>query len=453
MISLLVACLGASTLAVAAPADDLKVLLDQGKSAEAYQLGRSTPEQLGNPAFDFFYGIAGIEGGNVGDGVLALERYLLSFPDNRSARFQLARGYFVLGEDQRARDEFEILLPTAAGAEQAAISRFLDAIRGRESRYNPTGSAYVEFGLGYDSNLNAGLVSGATPAIPGAGNLVPQSGNAINVKENDTSTLLAVGAQGIYPVAPGVALYGALGADGRFHHKSNNDLFDQVNVGAAGGITHLSGRNIYKIGLGLGQVMVDNQRYLNTTGLNGEWVHQYDPLNRLTLGAQYARLEYEDMKVYVVKDKSSPMQASGSSIRSSDYTGISAGWSHVIVSDLQPLVTVSVNYGEERNRKSQPDLSRDILGLRIGMGLTPAPKWGASVGLGYQDIKHKARFAGIASEARKDRVLSFDASVSYAYDKHITLRGEYTRTDQSSNVGLFDYDRDMLAFKLRYEFK
>jgi len=37
--------------AQAAPADEVKALLDQGKAADAYALGKKFPDQLGNPAF------------------------------------------------------------------------------------------------------------------------------------------------------------------------------------------------------------------------------------------------------------------------------------------------------------------------------------------------------------------------------------------------------------------
>ena len=93
--------------AAAAPADDIKSLLEQGKPAEAYALGRNTPEALGDPAFDFYFGIAATDSGHAGEGVLALERYMLNFPDNANARLELARAYFTLGEDARAREEFE----------------------------------------------------------------------------------------------------------------------------------------------------------------------------------------------------------------------------------------------------------------------------------------------------------------------------------------------------------
>lgn len=132
----------------AVSADEIKSLLEQNKPQDAYQLGRASPQMLGDPSFDFFYGIAAIDAGHAGEGVLALERYILSYPANGDARFQLARGYFILGEDQRARDEFETLLPDSAGEQKAAAEHYLDAIRARESRYQPTAKAYVEAGVG-----------------------------------------------------------------------------------------------------------------------------------------------------------------------------------------------------------------------------------------------------------------------------------------------------------------
>lgn len=453
LMAVAVGCAVLSAPAAAAPADEVRTLLEAGKAREAYQLGRSQPGQMGTPAFDFYYGIAALDAGAAGDGVLALERYLLSYPDNRSARYQLARGYFMLGEDQRARDEFTALAPAAAGDEKIAIDRFLDAVRARESRYLPTGTAYLEAGFGRDSNVNAGIGGGSTPAIPGLGNLAPLAENAISAKEGGSFVTVAGGAQGIYPVAPGLALYGAVGFDARQHQKGNLDVFDQFNVGALGGISHLAGRNLYKLGIGLGQLMTDGQRYVHSRSLNGEWHHQLSPTDRVNVGVQVATFLYDDMYVYQVKDKSAPMVFSRNSLRSSDYTGLSGGWSHVFDSPWRPMVSVAVNLGAERNRDNRPDLSRDIAGLRLGLALTPAPQWGLSFGLSQQESKYQGAFHPFAPDRRRDRYLAADAALSYFHSRNLTFRVEALAADQESNVGLYDYGRHVLTFKVRYDFK
>jgi predicted Zn-dependent protease len=146
--------------AYAAPSDDLKALLDQGKAADAYALGKKNPDQLGNPAFDFYFGIAAVDAGHAGEGVLALERYIANFPDNMQARLELARAYYVLGDNVRAREEFDLVQKSNPPAPvQANIERFRDAIRARESAYQTTAGFYAEIGAGYDSPVSGGVGS------------------------------------------------------------------------------------------------------------------------------------------------------------------------------------------------------------------------------------------------------------------------------------------------------
>ncbi len=150
----------AASAANAAPADDIKALIDKGNAAAAYALGKNHPDQFGDPHFDFYFGVAAIDSGHAGEGVLALERYVINFPDNVNARLELARGYFVMGDDLRAREEFDAVLNTKPPAAVVAnIERFLDALRSRESTYRTTTGLFLEAGFGYDSNVNGGVGS------------------------------------------------------------------------------------------------------------------------------------------------------------------------------------------------------------------------------------------------------------------------------------------------------
>ena len=47
--------------ALAAPANDVKALIEKGNSAAAYVLGKQNPQELGNPVFDFYFGVAAVE--------------------------------------------------------------------------------------------------------------------------------------------------------------------------------------------------------------------------------------------------------------------------------------------------------------------------------------------------------------------------------------------------------
>lgn len=434
--------------ALAAPADDVKALLEQGKDKQAYEAGKAAPDALGEPLFDFYFGIAALNAGVPGEGVLALERYLLQFPDNRSARFQLARGYFIVGEDQRAREEFTSLAPEATGNELNNINQFLDAIRARESRYRPTSSAFVELGAGYDTNINSGVRSGQVDGLPAGYVIAPGQSSE---KQADFFSTVAAGLQGVLPVAPGVALYGGGMASGRFHAAGDNNVFDQTLYGLQGGVSLIDGRHLYRLGLDFTHVSVGNQAYLDLTALVGEWQYQKDQFNRYGLSLQWADLGYKNIDTYLNRQKTQRV-SSGADVRNSRLTNLTATWTHTVTHPWNPVIVGSVNGGREANVKNRPDLSRDLWGLRASVTAGPLPRWTLGAALSYQGSRYDGDFAtGVA--ARRERYHALDLSASYAIDRQWLIRAEYQRVDQRSNIGFFTYVRDTVAVKLRYEFK
>lgn len=257
--------------------------------------------------------------------------------------------------------------------------------------------------------------------------------------------------QGNYPVSPGVSLYAAGSIDARRHTDSLNDVFDQRSLGGNGGVSYLVEKNLFKAGAFASQSWVDNQSYVMSYGLNGEWNYQFDQINRLTFGVQLARFEYDDMSIYLNKDKTGGRVLSAATHRNSDFAGVSGAWTHVIATPFQPVITVSANYGEDRNQRNRDDLSRDIYGARTSFAMTPAECWGLSAGIGYQENKYRAAFTA-GSENRHDTSWSLDGSLSYFYTKEFSVRAEVQAMDQNSNIGLFQYKREAVAFKARYEF-
>lgn len=430
-----------------ATADDIRGLMKQKQFAEAYQLGKQHTDELGTPAFDFFFGIAAIDSNAPGEGVLALERYLTQFPDNRSARFHLARGYYILGEDALARTFFNDLLETADNQERDGITKFLDAIRARESRYTPTAAFFAEAGIGHDSNINGGIRSGAVAGLDN----VTLSQTATGTKERDWFHTLNVGANGTYPIAPGIALYGGAQAGGRWHGNQANDIFDQRTLNLQGGVSLLKERNLFRIGAEYALVDIDNQSYLGISSLIGEWNHQLDQFNRFTLAAQWSQLRYNNITIFTDKQKVSP-KSSEASFRDSNLYMLNAGWTRAFISPMNPVLSLTASLGQERNSEHRHDLSRDILGGRVSLTLQPLPKWSTSLSLSYQNSRYDNAYT-TGSQSRKDHFYGSEVTVAYALDRNWSIRGEYIYTYQQSNIGFFDYDRHIVAAKVRYDFK
>ena len=417
--------------ALAAPADDLKVLLDKGQVAEAYELGSKYPDQLGNPDFDYFFGLAAVDGGHAGEAVLALERYLIQFPRNTVARAELARAYFVLGEDDRAREEFEnVLRENPPAAVKDTIDRFLESIRIRDARYRPSSSFYLEAGIGSDSNVNAG-VSGSNIFLPVFGNV--SVGNA-GTRKGDLYSVWGAGGQVSHPVAPGIALFGAFGAE--LKRNDRQSAFDTTNMGVAAGVSVLQDKDLYKLSYTSNQVLVESDRFRAANGVVGEWNHQVNEMESLQTQAQLVRYDYPG----------------GNQVRDADYLGGALTYRRAFIASMQPVLSMTGSYAQEDNVRNRPDLGRDMYGARIGVSVQPDSKWGFNAGFGYQQSRYNGPDTLLLT-TRKDDYLSLDGSAAYLIDKNLSLRGELMLAENRSNISLYRYQRNFVAVKLRYEFK
>lgn len=420
--------------ASAASVDDLRSLLSAGRPAEAYAAGRGTPEAFGTPDFDFLFGVAAIDSGHAGEGVLALERFTLAFPDVPAGRLELARGYFVLGEDARAREEFEEALKRNPPDDaRATIQRYLDAIRLRESRYTTTTGIWVEAGMGHDSNVNAG-VSGASVKLPFFGQVLV---NPVGLKRSSPYATWAAGAYVSHPVAPGVALFANGQIDAKIHTISAAKSFDQHNVAGNAGVSWVREKDVLRGYLQTSQILIENDRFRSNNGAAAEWTRQLDELQSFTLGGQFSRASY----------------AGFNDVRDNDFYGASAGYRRAIIHPLQPVLGVAFNAGREYVRAPQrDDLARRLMGLRLSAGIAPASKWGLATGVTWQHAAHidPDPLLGVK---RRDDYAALDVSVTYLWSRALSIRGEFLVAKQSSNIELYRFDRASAALKLRYEFK
>jgi hypothetical protein len=423
--------LAAPLSSFAAPADDMKTLVEQGHALQAYEFGASHPELQGIPAFDFQFGVAAINAGHVGEGILALERYLIQFPEDTGARIELARAYFILGEDVRAREEFQNLLQASPPADaRFTIERYLNIIRARESRYKTTSSFYVEAGVGRDSNVNAG-VSSDNLILPILGNVTVAD---TAVKKGDSFYNLTLGGQVNHPVSPGVAVFGGFSLDSKINHSEH--AFDLLSGNLAGGVSVLKKKDLYKFSLFQSTLSVENDRFRTVDGASGEWTRQLDEQQALQASAQVAKFSYTGANI----------------ARNADYTGLGINYRRVLGHAWQPVLNVGMNYGVEANTQDRPDLGRNVSGMTLNMALSPSAKWGLTGGVSFLASHYRGPDA-ILETTRDDKFVAFEASAAYLIDRNLSLRCEALVSDNRSNIALFGYSRSLVVFKVRYEFK
>lgn len=411
------------------PTAQLRALVESGQSAQAYERYCRVEREF--PQRDLWCGIALVDVGRAGEAVIALERYVLTNPDDARGRLELARAYYHAGDDVRARTEFEAVQAMKPPADvQVGINRYLDALFQRESLYRLRTFLYVEAGIGYDSNVNAG-VSQADISLPVLG---PVTVLDTGVEKSDGFGFAAIGGQINQPFAPGWSAFGSFDAQGTFYQTEND--FNLAVLSASAGASYESGPNIFALSATYGDLRVGGDDYRQSFGGGFEWRHALSPVSSLAVVPQFARLSYSD----------------GNDVRDADLAAIAINYRRAWLINWQPAINFGVFYGAEHSRRDRPDLVRSLAGANVELALAPSPRWalGASVGYTYSEYDASVPLLGVT---REDDYWSAAARAVYYFGTGWSARFEYTYARNDSNLELFSFDRHTVAAKVRREFK
>ena len=430
---ILAAAAGAACLAAGAQTpQELRALIDQGRADAAYQLARKAPERLGDPGFDLLFGIAAIHSGHAGEGVLALERFILLHPTHEAARLELARGYFVLGDDARAREEFELAAaskPSPAAAR--IIAEHLDAIRQRESRYKRTFAAHVELGAGYDSNPRAG-VDNPLITLPVLGEVTVTDAG---VRQADRTWQGGAGFRATVPVASRIAAFAGAQADVVRYDEARD--FDQNLYAGSAGLSGQWGRHGWRAGVSRAYQTLDRSPYRQTYGAFADWGMPVGDRIAISAGVQAGYFEY----------------AGANSVRNSDFQTVTVGVRRFLALPWRLQLDASLNAGRERNDLAdRQDLSRDLYGGRIGLTCAPLAGWTWSASATYQKSDYRAPDAVLLT-TREDRYLAGEMMLSWSITPAFSIRAEVSGARNESNLALYEYRRTTALIRGRYEIR
>jgi len=414
--------------------NDFVGLVQAGKTHQALQ--QAAPhlsDWEGDPRFDFYYGLAAINAGEVSRGVFGLERVLMVQPGNLRARLELARGYYLLNEDARARREFKLVLKRRPPAQvRANIERFLRLIRLRESRYTTTAQAYVDFSMGYDDNVNS-APGDANLYIPALGPIIL---NQTSTKQGDLFSTMSLGGQVTKPLRPGLSLFGS-GSLSQLWHLKQNEV-DTTALTVQGGVTKQYKANRYRL-IGLGQqFFVAGQIYRYLGGVNAEWSRNFGRTTGLTGYLSWVDLKY-------------PYQR----LRNSDQYTIGATVKHAFAGARRPLLFANLFAGTEisdqRTSAAKAVADRGMEGGRLGGQLMLAPQVVVNGTLTLQ----LSRYHGVDSlyfKRRRDLYSSAELGVRWLFGPHWSADGTLSYAHNDSNISLYAYKRSQIALGARYEY-
>ena len=424
----------ATPIVAADAVQDAVRLYRGGDAAGAYSRALAARDELeGDPGFDFIYGVAAIDSGHPGEGVFALERVLLAFPEDDRARLELARGYFVLEEYARARAEFARVLAHQPPPDvRTTIDAFLDRIRLGERSYRTSASVYAESGFGHDSNVNGapGNASFFSPVL-GTGTL-----DASSVQVGDQFMFVAAGAAVEHPLAPGRALYARVSTDSHFNQDHSG--FDTAFLQGEAGIALARGDHRWRFGVNAQRFLVERATYRDMLGLQVGWRRPVGSSVLAFSGLRFAHLSYPDQ-----------------SSRDANQWLFNAGLTHTLDGRMHPRFTLA-GYGGREDAVSSAQSARAltervILGASLGGQLALAPWLAFDASVSAQSSRYRD-INTVFARRRADALYQAGSSLTWLLNRRFRLRGSLNHYRNDSNIATNDYERTVAQISLRYDY-
>ena len=411
--------------------DDLKSLVEQGRFADAFNLGVHNERLAGDPIYDYFFGVAAIDSGRASLGVLALERVLLDNPGNDLARLELARGYFVVGDYERAREEFEYMrgrqLPPAV---RTSVERYLNAIRDADPKFRVVRRTFLEYAGGYNSNVNS-ATSASTIEIPSVG---PITLDGSSKPSPSVLAQVAAGTQVQGPLSADVKYQ--VGLEANYRAYAQRDTFDQGSFTALGGLDFSLGNNNIKTSGYFSRALLDRMRFRDTTGVVLDWGRALDKETQLRASVSYSLLRH----------------AEANAGRDANLPSLSIGVNRYLGTSWKLSLDVDANLAEEANIRHRSDFQRKIMGIRSDLRFYPGGRWLGNAGAGYSVSIYEG-MDPLLLDRRRDALLSLDAGLQYQLTPGWSVRGELSLFNNQSNLDLYAYDSLLFMVKMRYEWK
>lgn len=406
-------------------------LIERRDPAAAYELLQpEEPRLAGTPDFDYLLGISALDAGHVTRAIFALERVVLTQPDNALARAELARAYLAAGEADRARDELtrarRAELPRAAAV---AIDRVLGALDREMPSPQLKWSVFGEAGVGRDSNVNSANNAGEF-AVPAFGGLLLAVAPE-NRRQSDDFAFASAGVDAQLPLSPGWKV--VAGASGRSTKNNRLHAMDTSTLDGTLGLSHTQGAHSQTLALQSNTAWVASSVYRSANGVSAQWQSQLDAASQGSAFVQWARQEY-----------------AGQAERNTDRTVLGLAYARVF-QGTGTLGYASLYGAEEATRHDgYAHFGHRAFGWRLGaeQGVAPAATLFAEW---QRERRHYGSTEPFFDARRIDRQSDLLLGLRWTAAPGWTVVPSVRHTAARSNVPLYDYGRTVVQIALRKE--
>lgn len=411
-----------------------QTLVKAGDYKAAYQLLEPLEtERSGNVQYDMLLGVSALESGDHARAIFAFERVLAIEPNNLEARTLIAKGYYQAGEAENAKAEFNNVLSQHPNPEITKLIENNMLAIDKSTGQATTFAAYLDFGIGHDSNINAATTVSSINASIAGSPLIPF---ALTPDSKEQSSKFVNGAAGIsvrVPLSKNVSAFGSLAGMSKINWSNEN--FDTSSLDYSLGLSIKQNIDNFTLALQGGSFSVDAATFREAIGLSGQWQRNIDDQNQVSVFAQVSDLQYPDI-----------------SVRDAKRYIIGTGWGHSFDGDTAKVIYASIYGGRENTDDSDADFfSNDIYGVRAGGQMAINYKLVAFAGASYEHRKYDEQDPTFLITRRDDQY-DFNIGLRYLPGNNFTIKPQLSYINNDSNNDLFEFDRYVLSVNVRKDF-
>ncbi|MCW8929576.1 MAG: hypothetical protein OQL19_04980 [Gammaproteobacteria bacterium] len=415
------------------------------KFSELYQTGQSKAlyskalqfrdELEGEADFDYFFGVSAIDNDSISEGVFALERVLFSGEESQYfnqhlVRVELARGYFLLGDNNKSKAMFnEVLTYNPPQDVVDKVALYLKVIEERGKKYQPQLNGFIEQSFGYDDNVNA---------LPGDDISLGTSGSlsAALFGESDFYSETKIGGSYTHPLNRKKTLF--IDAD---YFNRTNDTVDEMdnhgfnlNIGA----NFEYDKTHFNVSYYHQDYNLDNESYRKMDGLLGEY--KYSVSNRTLLTGNLSLMKY-DYKDNALLDALEFIYRVGAM--------------HQFDNKFQSIGYFQVYFGhtdaDENDSIAKAITQRTITGVNIGTQMSVGDDITLGGSFYYQDSEYQGEHPWFSS-FRRDYMSVLSVDMIWDLKEKWKVLGKISHIDNYSSLALYKYRKTYGQVGIRYEF-
>jgi len=411
--------------------NEITKLISAKKYSQAYLLGEKNEALIKNPKFNKEFGIASIKSGHITQGILALQRYLITAENDFETTYELSLAYYEIQENNEAEIELKKILEKSNSPQlKEKATKLLKDISASMLKNNTLTKFYSEIGIGIDDNVNGGVTNqNVNLPIFGITLIDP-----VGVKANDSYTRYAAGMFNQQQISPDMNLITNFSYDTKIHHKLNNYNTESIN-GNIGILKNINATSDVMISSSANLISVNQDKYRDTVGLSAEFSRYLDQKNTVSTFYQFANHAYANLN----------------SLRDSQTNLAGVKYRKEINSNLDPVINFIIHYADDKNQMGHAEFGKNMVGAGIGLGIKLNEKWNMQAQNSIQFSKYQANDPTFLI-TREDTNYVFNVSSLYKLQKNWSIRNDLNYISNKSNIGIYEFDRTIFATTLRYDF-